>query len=371
MRKAIIRLCQKFGLAFTEDSVIEKRCSDVIQRSTLDGFFILRGDELLFANPIGRKILGLDPDFKLTGLRWSEQRAIPALQAVSSVIPIELSLEFDQRKVYYLIRPFSLFQDWADRFILAQDVTLIKESLEAKNQFLGTLSHEMKTPATRLLKQRMHQIQEPTFQSLLLTSAEDVDRLRVLIDDLSSVFQWNPFSQELKVQRFDLGKLLSHLLQIFQDEAYTREVQLVRFVRADERAILVPMDPLKMTWALSYLLAYGLRHTPKGGKLGAAVEVQGGVVEVKIQDQGASITSQQDQFWVPAAQGDGLGLAIAQEVILAHGGRVWIAHQPGKSVEFCFTLPLKDLNSEVTSKKMNPNSLFPLKGVSSGTCPRC
>jgi NtrC-family two-component system sensor histidine kinase KinB len=361
----------------------EKRRADIIAASILDGIFLLRGDELLYVNPIGERILGLQAGAGWRGLNLgapgegvSADGAQAVLRAASRSMPVELEVgDAEGRRFNYLLRSseishevvegvehsFSgavdeLLERWqADTLVLAQDVTLVRESQDARSHFVAALSHEVKTPvtsltmATRLLRKGVDQFPNPTHRALVETCADDVDRLRGLIDDLLSVSRFETLTQRLAPQVVDLNRLVKQSVQHFQPQAFERGVEL-SVGAAGRGRNLVSVDPAKVSWALSNLIANALRHTPRGGRVQASVEGDEESVEVAVRDTGPGIDrARQGRIFerftpyydlrVARSGSVGMGLAIAREIVLAHGGRIWVSSEPGQGAEFRFSLP--------------------------------
>jgi signal transduction histidine kinase len=350
--------------------LIEKRRADIIAASIADGVCLLRGEEILYANPVAERILGVRSGAKLRGETADAVRA-----AIVRTMPVDYVHEEDERRWHYLIHSYPISLDaieridhalgsdevlerfQANRMVLFQDVTLVRESQDAKSHFIATLSHEVKTPvtsltmATRLLKKTIDRVPDATQRSLILTCAEDVDRLRVLLEDLLTVSRFDTLTQKMEVQQVDLSKLLRHTVQSFRAQAEERGVELrAQVVGGSGRA--VPMDAAKVAWALSNLVTNALRHTPRGGKVDASMDLRGEFAEVSIKDTGPGIERKRqgkifDKFSsrydlrVARSGGAGVGLAIAREIIVAHGGRIWVSSEPGRGAEFAFALPLK------------------------------
>lgn len=367
--------------------LVEKRRADIIAESIPDGIFLIKDNRLTYSNSVGYQMIGIHPpesDDEITLDYKDIDKPSPGLKAVmesaTRTLPIEFSTEINGKKYYYLLQSFSLpyrlvyeveekiekvkairntlldaFQ--ADTIVLAQDVTLMRENQNAKRHFLAALTHEVKTPmtsltmATRLLKRGVDQVPDSTHQNLILTCADDVDRLRKLIDDLAAVSQFDPWNTSLRLQQVDLKKLMSHAVQSFQVQARQKSINLLYHVRGIGPPILAEVDATKIAWALSNLLMNALKHTPIGGKIEATLEASDGQVEFRIRDTGPGIErGRQRQLFEKLNSNDhplksksrsgGLGLAIAKEIVVSHGGRIWVTSELNHGAEFCFTLPL-------------------------------
>ncbi|MEO5969637.1 MAG: histidine kinase dimerization/phospho-acceptor domain-containing protein, partial [Bdellovibrionia bacterium] len=292
----------------------EKRRADIISAAILDGIILLRGDELLYLNPIAAKILGLPSHQGFRGMRLRRNTgglnsdALTAVkEAIGRAMPVEYTLTIDDRKSYYLIQTIPLTGDLiqsveqtsdvvydqvldrfsADTLVLAHDVTLIREGQEAKGHFLATISHEIKTPvtsltlATRLLKKSIDQFPNPGHRDLIETCVENVDRLRSLLDNLLTISRLETIAQKLEIQTIDFRKLVRHSVDSFAGEAKKKGIELSYEIRQKEK-INIDIDASKLTWALSNLITNAFRHTPKGGKVTVEVETKQEFVLVRI-----------------------------------------------------------------------------------------
>ena len=136
-------------------------------------------------------------------------------------------------------------------------------------------------------------------------------------------------------------------LRGFEAEARTRGIRL----RADFDAAApsVRCAPDKVERVLFNLLTNALRHTPSDGAVAVVVRGEAGRVLVAVEDSGAGLAPGAeermfDSFWrgdaARSADGAGLGLAIAQGLVRAHGGRIWAENRPGGGARVAFTLPV-------------------------------
>jgi signal transduction histidine kinase len=117
---------------------------------------------------------------------------------------------------------------------------------------------------------------------------------------------------------------------------------------------LVQADPDRVAQVLRNLLVNALRYTPSGGSVTVSAALDKDVVEIAVADTGEGIAPQDlahvfERFWKadPArvrddrtAGGSGLGLSVAQSLVEAQGGRIWVESMLGEGTVFRFTLPV-------------------------------
>jgi signal transduction histidine kinase len=113
---------------------------------------------------------------------------------------------------------------------------------------------------------------------------------------------------------------------------------------------------------LSNLVGNALKFTPDGGRIQLKAWLAGREVRFAVADDGPGIRSRQlsrvfNAFWrAPPREhgGLGLGLAIAKELVSAHGGRIWVESPPGAGATFFFTLPLPIAGPEAANDGARP-----------------
>ena len=115
-----------------------------------------------------------------------------------------------------------------------------------------------------------------------------------------------------------------------------------------EGDLLIAGDPTKILWALSNLIANGLRYTPRGGQVTIGASAEDGVVRVSVSDTGPGIPPEQrERIFQRFVQGQdggepgatGLGLAIVRDIVQAHGGRIFLDSEVGHGSRFTLELP--------------------------------
>ena len=109
----------------------------------------------------------------------------------------------------------------------------------------------------------------------------------------------------------------------------------------------VEVDRERIGHVFDNLIGNALRHTPRGGHVRVSGRVDDGAVRLTVEDSGEGIAAEHlphlFEKFAPRdrrnAGGAGLGLAIAHEVVVAHGGRFDVTSKPGAGSTFQFTLP--------------------------------
>jgi signal transduction histidine kinase len=123
------------------------------------------------------------------------------------------------------------------------------------------------------------------------------------------------------------------------------ESQKVRLLLSIPPEIELPLDRGRMERAFVNLISNALEAMPDGGEVRISAEIQDGSAVVQVTDNGPGISpeirSRLFQPFVSAGKrnGLGLGLALARETVLDHGGDMWVESRPGDGATFSFRLP--------------------------------
>jgi len=123
------------------------------------------------------------------------------------------------------------------------------------------------------------------------------------------------------------------------------EAQQVRLIQSIPQEIELPLDRSRMERAFVNLISNALEAMPDGGEVRITAAIQDGSAVVQVTDNGPGISpeirSRLFQPFVSAGKrsGLGLGLALARETVLDHGGDMWVESRPGDGATFCFRLP--------------------------------
>ena len=153
---------------------------------------------------------------------------------------------------------------------------------------------------------------------------------------------------ELHRERASVTDLISDTLESMSAQAAARHLVLEGEVEGELQPVL--MDPRRVQRVLYNLVQNAIRHTPADGTIHISARDSGDEVTVEVRDTGEGIPEEElprlfERFYRPDQSrsrglgGSGLGLSIAQGIVQAHGGRLWVKSTLGQGSTFGFALP--------------------------------
>lgn len=229
------------------------------------------------------------------------------------------------------------------------DLTEQQSLQHMRNSFVASASHELRTPLTAalaalgLMQQPESGDLHPTHRELVDNAMRNIQRLRILVDDLLVEGQLRVGALGLTPRPLDLRGVIAGAVEAMHS-LLVRKEQSIELDVAEP--LLVKGDALRLEQVFVNLLANANQHTPRGTSISISGVLRQGEVSVSICDKGPGIPDAHIQSIFErfahtgaASSGTGLGLAIARDLIELHDGRIWAENQPGGGSAFCITLP--------------------------------
>ncbi len=235
--------------------------------------------------------------------------------------------------------------------VVLHDVTRFRLLDDAKTNLVATVSHELKTPLTSV-RMVLHMLLEESLGPLnqqqtdvLKTAHRDSERLLRILDALLNIARLEAGASALAKEPVAPEKLLAAIVLEAERNAHAQGLTLTSTVQPGLPPILV--DPQQIKHVFNNYILNAIKHSPAEAEIQVnATRTTEGNVQFSVLDHGPGIPEQHqglifDRFYrVPnqAKTGVGLGLSIAREIVVAHGGRVGVRSQPGEGSEFFFVL---------------------------------
>ena len=233
-----------------------------------------------------------------------------------------------------------------------QDILPLEEMERLRSDFLGMVSHQLKTPLTAIkgsaataLGSRRPLNAEET-RELFEIIDEQSDRMRDLVDNLLDMTRIESGKLTVQPEAMDLREAVQEAVTLFAQGGEAHEVQ----VDVDVLLPAAHADRRRATQVLINLLGNAAKFSPVERPIVVKANADRHMVTVSVRDEGRGIAPDKiPHLFKKFSQvhagggfaGSGLGLAIGKGIIEAHGGRIW-AESPGlgKGTTFTFTLPV-------------------------------
>jgi PAS domain S-box-containing protein len=348
---------------------------DTIINATNVGIFVLDASGWFRVNPYGAELLGLEeavtarradaPDlpFEVRTLEGDPipQEAEPIYLARTEGRSIEQRLVIHRKDTGKDIQVLTRSTPWRDAngqiagaVAVVTDITAIHELERQKDEFLAIASHELKTPLTTLkilaqvLKRRLDKDVEPLTPEHVTRMETSILRMERLIADLLHVSLIQEGKLPLNPAVIDLREVCEEVIS----EQRLLTQRSITFSAPKDADLTVYADKERINQALTNLLSNALKYSPEPEHTAVRARVTPTECIITVHDHGPglpreAIDSIFDRFFrVPGMQvqsgsgfGLGLGLHISKDIILRHGGRIWVESELGHGSDFSFALP--------------------------------
>jgi signal transduction histidine kinase/PAS domain-containing protein len=230
-----------------------------------------------------------------------------------------------------------------------------RRAIEARQKVLAVVSHDLRNPltaidmnATLLLRKCPPGKEGERARQPVQRIIDSAQRMAGLIKDLLDTSSIDAGRFAVDMQDHDLDAVLTEALEMFRRRATQKSIRL-RKGRGTPQA-MIQCDRERILQVLSNLIGNAVKFTEKGGSISVGAQMTSDHVLVAVHDTGPGISEKDlphifDFYWQTEAtarhhKGLGLGLAIAKEIVQAHGGLIWAESNPGQGSRFFFTLPV-------------------------------
>jgi two-component system phosphate regulon sensor histidine kinase PhoR len=234
------------------------------------------------------------------------------------------------------------------------EIETLKVREEYRREFLGNISHELKTPLftvqgylSTLLDGAMD---DKKIRKKYLERAEKgVERLVYIVEDLDMISKLEMGDVNLELSKFNIVDLVQSVFDLLEMVADKKNIILM-FDSKYNKAINVFADQEKIQQVLSNLIVNSIKYGKENGTTEVTIEdLVDDKIIVRIRDNGEGIEKQNiprlferffrvDKSGARSEGGSGLGLSIVKHIIEAHGEKIYVESEFGNGSEFSFTL---------------------------------
>jgi K+-sensing histidine kinase KdpD len=234
----------------------------------------------------------------------------------------------------------------------------LRVSNQSKDEFLGVISHELRTPVTtiygglRLLEGRFEQISAEDALDLITNMAEEGGRLVRLIENLLA-FARLELGRPIDTQPVAVAPLAHHVVEAFERQRPARVIE----VDISEDLPPLVLEPTYFEQILQNLISNADKYSPLDQAINVSATERDGELCIIVEDHGPGVAESEigqifEGFYrsdrtAAQAQGHGLGLTVCKRLVETQGGRIWARNlERGFEVGFAFpTVPIEQLVS--------------------------
>jgi PAS domain S-box-containing protein len=252
-----------------------------------------------------------------------------------------------------LVGAVNVLVDITDRIAGEEQLLASKAALEASNavkdEFLGLISHELRTPVTSIygnavmLTARLGD--DGPEGPMIRDIGDDADRLLRIVENL---LQLTRLGAGTKLDREP--HVLDHVVRAAVESSRRRRPNREIRLSIERTSLIVQADAIALEMLVENLLSNADKYSPPGEPVDVGVTLDGETAVVRIQDRGIGIDAEtSDQVFTPffrsdrarrTAGGVGVGLAVCRRIVDAHDGHIWAGPRAGGGAEVGFSLPL-------------------------------
>lgn len=243
--------------------------------------------------------------------------------------------------------------NFAGHIMAGKAIVPLKEAYERQRQFAADASHELRTPLSVVMASvdvlgNDRSIISPFLQQVIEDMRDEVKKMTKLVGDLLMVARSENQTFKLMTEKFDLIEAAYEVVRKMQPLADEKHIKLL-FVK--QEAVAIRADVQRIKQLLIILIDNALKYTPSHGVVTVKVDgdFEKNKIRIMVRDTGIGISLKDqhkvfDRFYrVDRARsrdsgGNGLGLAIARDIVNLHNGELYIESKIGEGAAFIVEL---------------------------------
>jgi K+-sensing histidine kinase KdpD len=232
-----------------------------------------------------------------------------------------------------------------------QDITERKQTEQIKDEFIGMVSHEIKTPLTLIIGAlavaSSKGLSQEQVESLISDAMTGAESLNDIVDNLLELSRYQTKRLKLQIERTHIEPVAQSVVQKLQNKSPIHRFAVE--IPSDIPPVII--DRIRIERVLHNLVENAIKYSPQGGEVRIFAHQQDSQLIIGVSDQGMGISPENrpklfqsferiEAYGKYTIPGLGLGLRVCRILVEAHGGKIWIESEPGKGSTFFFTLPI-------------------------------
>jgi signal transduction histidine kinase len=234
--------------------------------------------------------------------------------------------------------------------IYGMDITERKKVEQLKDEFVGMVSHELKTPITIIMgaidTAMTDGITRDEASQLLEDTVSSAESLAGIVDNLLELSRVQANRLVIRSEAVNIAQVAHNVTAKLMNRSAKHRL----IIDVSKKLPVVTADRVRVERILHNLVENAIKYSPRGGDVTVFARRDNGNMLIGVKDQGEGILPEdQEKLFKPFERlekisrvgGVGLGLNVCRRLVEAQGGRIWVESAPGQGSTFFFTLPLK------------------------------
>jgi signal transduction histidine kinase len=263
-------------------------------------------------------------------------------EPVTGLVPSPVTirqLEFLTRQATTAVESAVVYDHLARKNVeLSAASEKLKSLAEMKKNFVANISHELRTPLTsisaysELLQKNLDTLSPESLDEFLKVIHAESLKLTGIINDILDLSQMENNRPSMNQVDTDLVGLVKHLEDSWRSRSQQMNIEFS--FEAGSEVISLALDPLLIQQMMTHLVGNAFKFTPEGGQVRVGLQETGTAVCLTVQDTGIGIPKEKlgdifesfyqvDSSATRQHNGQGVGLAICQDIVHHHDGRIW------------------------------------------------
>ena len=235
-----------------------------------------------------------------------------------------------------------------------EEINILKDQENYRREFLGNVSHELKTPLFTIQGYILTLIEgalkdKKVRGKYLRRSAKGVDRLISIVKDLDLITQFESGIKTVDKTDFNIYELIENVYDLMEFESEKNNTKLLVY-NENNTPVIVNADKERILQVVTNLVVNSIKYGKEGGYTEVKVEeYDKDKIIVRVKDNGEGIEDEHlprlferfyriDKNRSRKKGGSGLGLSIVKHIIEAHQEQIFVESKIGQGTEFSFTL---------------------------------
>jgi len=235
----------------------------------------------------------------------------------------------------------------------AAEISILKTNEKYRKEFLGNVSHELKTPLFNIQGYIETLVDgglkdDEINMTYLERADKNINRLISIVHDLETISKFESGMLKITMENFDITSVVREIFELYEMKAASKNITL-RFVNEKQPSVIVWADKNRIFEVISNLVVNSINYGKEGGTTTVGIYDIENKYLIEVVDNGIGISEENiervferffrvDKSRSSQSGGTGLGLAIVKHILEAHGERISVKSALGEGSTFSFTL---------------------------------